>query len=602
MDNLDRIKSIVNSSYLREKVKCECIYITQDSPMNIEFEINSGSYANKNLIRVGVSSLVFDEDEYNIYVSTMASAIHEAYHYIHSNFFTYSSFIKVMTRKGMTEYASYNKSEAVFKYIAKTIGNCIEDGRIEHIACSENKRYKYFITNANKMIWEKRDMLKEQGSEFADFFHGLISLSVLDSLPKNFLGKYSKDDTIYKVLQGIYPLVQKGKYAPNFEECLYVCKEIFNQTIEYLLSIHKDTDTTSYEFEFTNNPPSKDAKKIEVTVKIDPSKIKNLPEKPSEENDGLSERDRIKIEIEIKEELSEKQDSDKQEKDKLRERDERRPLDIKSMKDILDKYKHSMEFHNTFEIKQDTEAAYISEGKKLRKVFEENIQKRHRVKTKRFKSGVLNTSDIHRVFNGKEDVFKKRAPLYPSIAFELVLDMSGSMCGSKYEEATHALSVIEYALAGLYPTKIIGFNTAGRTTHYHLIRDFKDTTKKINYSASFAKVEGPNNANRDSVIVDIAAKELSKRPEEQKILIVLSDGSPNSEYSSGLSAIEELRESVKKAYSLGIDNVIPIYFGDMSETNQDTFRHMYLNKNIIYCEFNEVTSYLKKTIKKIVLS
>ena len=179
--------------------------------------------------------------------------------------------------------------------------------------------------------------------------------------------------------------------------------------------------------------------------------------------------------------------------------------------------------------------------------------------------------------------------------------MSGSMHGEKYSQATKALSILEYALAGLYPTKIIGFNTDSNCTHYYLIRDFKDTTKTINYSYNFSKEVDPDNANRDGVILAVSAKELSKRKEKQKVLIVLSDGSPNSYCCSGQSAIEELKDSVKKAYSLGITAIIPIYFGPLTQDYQNLFREMYLNRNIIFCEENEITQMLKKLLKSYLL-
>lgn len=618
MEKLKKIEAMVKSSYLKEKVKCECIYITKDSPMEIRFKVGANSYANKNLIHIGVSPLLFEEDEYNIYVSTMATAIHESFHYICSNFLKYSRFIKLMSKKGMSMYPNSNIKEEVFDYIAATIGNCIEDGRIENIACTSNKRYNYFIRKSNEIIWNKRDVLEEKKTEFDDFFHALISLSVIDSLPKNFDKKYDDSQKIVEVLKEIYPLIIKGKNSNTFEKCLRTCEEIFDAVIDYLVSIADKKNNFEYEYEFTNNPSGKDAQPF--TGDIDSSKIKpakDLPKEPNKKDkeksnekgnssgqkDGKGEKkEKSQIENEVEKEVNEKIEADKQEQKSIAERNSRRPLDIKSLEDIMDKYNSELEFHNTFEIEQDLDGKYILEGKQLRKVFEENIRARCRVQTKRRKTGLVNGADIHRIFTNKDDIFRKRPPKYESISVEIILDMSGSMGGSKYEEATHALSVIEYALAGLYPTKIIGFNTGGATTHYYLIRDFNDKTNKINYSASFAKTNGPNNANRDGVIIDVAATELSKRKEDKKILIVLSDGCPNSCYSQGTSAIEEVTEAVKKAYKSGIDEVIPIYFGDLCEDNQSTFKTMYLNRNIIYCEFNEVTNNLKKVIKRVVLS
>ncbi|MBQ3422475.1 MAG: hypothetical protein IJH34_12635 [Romboutsia sp.] len=597
----DRISKIIKSEYLEEKVKCEVIYITKTSPMKILFTLNPKSFATKDLISIGVSESMWGESEYDIYVQVMHLGIHEASHHRYSNFFQYSRCIKLLTQRGLAKYPELADKKKVFEYIAATIQNCIEDGRIERISCANSIRNEYFIVKSNNKIWEKRDILKENKSEFDDFFHSLINLCVLDSLPLNYDKKYKDDSNLTKKLKEIYPLVKKGIKAKTCSEGLRISQEIFDSVIDYLMSIHEDAESFEYEIEFTTNPTQDNSESMN-TMDYDGESdepIEKLPTKPK--NYNKNDKKLSNIDDIVKNEVEEKCASDKRKESEENERNSRRPINVRDMEDILKDYRANIEFHNVFDLNYSMSDDYILEGKKLRKVFEEHIQKKNRVQTKRFKAGKLNTSDVYRTYMGKEDIFKKNRPHSESIAFELILDMSGSMCGMNYEQATKALSIIEYALAGLYPTKIIGFNTSDPITHYYLIRDFKDSYRKINYSSCFASQVGCNNCNRDAVIVSVAAKELSKRPEQQKVLIVLSDGSPNSSYSSGKSAIEELRESVKKTYKSSIDAVIPIYFGNLDEQSQEDFRYMYLNKNIIFCEPDEITLRLKRIIQTFVL-
>ena len=55
-----------------------------------------------------------------------------------------------------------------------------------------------------------------------------------------------------------------------------------------------------------------------------------------------------------------------------------------------------------------------------------------------------------------------------------------------------------------------------------------------------------NSCNRDGAAIEIAANMLAKRPEDVKILIIISDGQPNDTDYGGFAAAEDIKSICKK--------------------------------------------------------
>lgn len=234
------------------------------------------------------------------------------------------------------------------------------------------------------------------------------------------------------------------------------------------------------------------------------------------------------------------------------------------------------------------------------------------------RSGVIQNSSLSRLINfGEEKVFKRKYETRAkNTAVTLLIDCSGSMDSmGKIQTATYTAYALAMALERLnIKHEIMGFTTGGsiridtngdaadrkqqysRTSSLYIpiFKEFDEritTTVKENLaslpSASFM------HSNVDGESVEIAAVRLSKRKEERKILIVLSDGNPAC--SGNQADIEaHLKATVKKVMKSGIE-VLGIGIMDRSV-------QQYYPKNVVISKLQELPTTVIGEIKKILLS
>ncbi len=108
-------------------------------------------------------------------------------------------------------------------------------------------------------------------------------------------------------------------------------------------------------------------------------------------------------------------------------------------------------------------------------------------------------------------------------AVEVLIDSSGSQQGRQSLVALQGYIISEaLSIAGI-PHRVLGFCTFGDYTILNKFRDYEDGREMNQRIFEFY---GSAN-NRDGLAVRAAAESLDKRKEENKILIVLSDGRPN---------------------------------------------------------------------------
>lgn len=100
-----------------------------------------------------------------------------------------------------------------------------------------------------------------------------------------------------------------------------------------------------------------------------------------------------------------------------------------------------------------------------------------------------------------------------------------------------------------------------------------------------------NSANYDGYVLEVACRELEKRKESKKCILMLSDGLPSIGNDSSLM----IPNVVKRIRKKGIQ-VMPIAFG----TNDiNAYLDLY-QKNVVFCEPNEIEKELIKVIAKCV--
>ena len=205
-------------------------------------------------------------------------------------------------------------------------------------------------------------------------------------------------------------------------------------------------------------------------------------------------------------------------------------------------------------------------AQKVRNILASKTTKARRGKTE----GDVDVDRLARFVVGKDDVFKTPGKPFKLDACCFILkDDSGSMSGIKEKFAIQALSEIEEVFKPIMPLKITTFSTVRGGDQFKVIKDW-DAKSPKNYSASY-RMAGfdPSGGNNDPFAIANATYQLLKRKEKNKILIVVSDGLPDS--------IDNVKKAVKWARGKGIF-LVSVFIGanqrDLDE-NKQNYEYMY---------------------------
>ena len=170
----------------------------------------------------------------------------------------------------------------------------------------------------------------------------------------------------------------------------------------------------------------------------------------------------------------------------------------------------------------------------------------------------------------------------PRISVGLLLDESGSMsCGDRSTYARAAAIILyDFCQALNIPIMVYGHSTSwSRGVDLYSYAEFDAIDKNDKYRMMDISARG---SNRDGTALRYVAEQLSKRDEEVRILILVSDGQPADAGYSGTAAEEDLR-GIKQEYkrkgllfvaaAIGDDkqNIERIYgdsFLDITDLNQ----------------------------------
>ena len=189
--------------------------------------------------------------------------------------------------------------------------------------------------------------------------------------------------------------------------------------------------------------------------------------------------------------------------------------------------------------------------------------------------GRIDAKNFQRVPTDQKFFMKKKAPQdVPHLAICVVVDRSGSMtCGeecSRIYFCCRAAILLEGFASDLdIPIMVCGHNKAARGINFYISRDFEAPRRsKRVFALADTTTSG---CNRDGYAFLIASELLAKRPEEDKLLIILSDGCPNDDYYGGDSAAEDIRNILKRAErKYGIET-IACAFGDSKEQVKEIY-------------------------------
>lgn len=170
-------------------------------------------------------------------------------------------------------------------------------------------------------------------------------------------------------------------------------------------------------------------------------------------------------------------------------------------------------------------------------------------------SGELNESALGKFICGRGDVFRiEGEEKDPSLAVYIAKDDSYSMHGKKEDMAIEALAFIEDIFKPLVPLKITTFNDK----RFDVIKEWDDR-EDTSYTYSFHAWHSPDDSNDDALAIMNGAMQLLKRPEEQKLLIMISDGLP-------CCSQESVHKAVEWARKKGVF-VISFFIGEKKEVD-----------------------------------
>lgn len=170
----------------------------------------------------------------------------------------------------------------------------------------------------------------------------------------------------------------------------------------------------------------------------------------------------------------------------------------------------------------------------------------------------------------------KKAPMdIPDMAIAFLVDESASMSGPRHKAAMKATMLLHDFCMGLnIPVHVAGHKTKDQFVHYDILTDFNAVNKKDCYR--LAKLKADGSGNRDGLAIEIAGSLLAKRPEDIKLLFVLSDGQPNHTGYGGSSAKQDISNIVAKYRRRGIE-VIATAIGDDKKVIHSIYGDSYLD-------------------------
>ena len=189
--------------------------------------------------------------------------------------------------------------------------------------------------------------------------------------------------------------------------------------------------------------------------------------------------------------------------------------------------------------------------------------------------------DSHALHRNDGKVFYKNAlpNEIPELAVGLLLDESGSMCG--YDRCTYArasaIILYDFCRSLDIPIMVYGHSTSYRadtnTVDLFSYAEFEGYDNDDKYRMMDISARG---SNRDGAALRFVADQLSKRQEQIKLLILVSDGQPADYGYSGSAAEEDLR-GIKQEYQRKGVLLIAAAIGSDKENIERIYGDSYLD-------------------------
>ena len=148
---------------------------------------------------------------------------------------------------------------------------------------------------------------------------------------------------------------------------------------------------------------------------------------------------------------------------------------------------------------------------------------------------------------------KKLPQEIPDMAISVLVDNSGSMSGERISTAvTAAVLLYDFATSIGIPVCVAGHTASGDGVTYITFADYEKVSDRDRYRICDMK---PLSCNRDGMAINIAADLLAKRPEEVKLLFIISDGQPNDREYGGEEAAKDIQSIIRRYRNQGVETI-----------------------------------------------
>ena len=243
--------------------------------------------------------------------------------------------------------------------------------------------------------------------------------------------------------------------------------------------------------------------------------------------------------------------------------------------DVIERYTPEKTDGYYVRIRQENIAKHIGQlTKRLQRMIQARSYDR---KIPGFRTGKLDGASLHRVPTGDDRVFRRvHRMTTKDVDVQLVVDLSGSMSGSKVELATEVAYAVGLPLDRLgINNQIVGFTTndMNLVTHHCEVIEGQDGRAPSRYEPIYMPILKDWNQNftadRQSAVImsakdvclrnnidgeciEYAGRMLWAQPGARKLMIVLSDGCPSARGNYKEQAVH-LRRVVKRLEAVGTE-------------------------------------------------
>lgn len=202
--------------------------------------------------------------------------------------------------------------------------------------------------------------------------------------------------------------------------------------------------------------------------------------------------------------------------------------------------------------------------------------------------------DAHALCRGDGKVFTKNAmpSQPPGMAVGLLLDESGSMCSQDRATYARASAIIlyDFCQALRVPVMVYGHSTGSKGVELYSYSEFDAIDREDKYRLVDISARG---SNRDGAALRFVAERLSHRPEELKLLILVSDGQPADTGYYGTAAEEDLRGIQQEYRRKGI-LFVAAAIGDDKENMERIYGDSFLD----ITDLNQLPVKLTQVVKR----